>query len=236
MSASKSPDAIWDGRLAVVVAPGPRPDPSLDVERLARHREFYLKSAHTVVPAGSRLRYRPALGQLSYRAQLGLLFADTPRNTPADRILEGVRGIVLAAELTSVDLLRVGWEGTMWHIRYGEGASFDDSCVIGLEVFDPADLVHSTVQLEDSVGAGVVDWQAVAEFCAHVNGWMALRPDMLLLAGSDHGPLLSMDGADAVVRFPAAEPRVGPGDEVIVRSPRLGEVRAEISDDADGKE
>jgi 2-keto-4-pentenoate hydratase/2-oxohepta-3-ene-1,7-dioic acid hydratase in catechol pathway len=230
MVVDASPEVAWHARLAVVVGPGPVPDPELDGQRLARHREFYLKSAHTVVPSGSRLRYRPALGRLTYRAQLGLLFDPTPRHTPPERILDHVRGVVLAAELASVDLLRVGWEGTMWHIRYGEGASFGDSCVVTESVRDPAGIVGASVALTDPWGTTEVDWSQVAEACAHVSDWMALRPDMLLLAGSGHGPVLSIEETDAVLRFGPSEPRIGPGDEVIVSSPQLGEVRATVGD------
>ena len=235
MNGSASPEVSWHSRLAVVVGPGPRPDPDLDVARLARHREFYLKSPHTVVASGSRLRYRPALGRLSYRAQLGLLFDDAPRHTPAERILEHVRGVVLAAELLSVDLLRVGWEGTMWHIRYGEGASFDDSCVVAETIHEPGGVVGAEIGLTDVTGTARVDWEAVAGFCAYVSDWMALRPDMLLLAGSARGPVLSVDGADAVVRFPDPEPRLDPGDALAISSPQLGEVRATLAFDDDRK-
>lgn len=229
MNAPTWPEALDAGALSVVIAPGPRPDPGQDMARLARHREFYLKSPHTVVRSGSRLRHRPALGRLSYRAQLGLIFEPTPRHTPPERILERVRGVVLAAELVSIDLLRVGWEGTMWHVRYGEGASFDDSCVVADRLIDAGDVIGREVHIVDAAGDGRVGWSEVAEFCAYVSGWLELRPDSLLLAGSRHGPVLSTDGADAVIRFPDEEPRLGPGDEVLASSPQLGEVRATIT-------
>ena len=214
--------------LAVVVAPGPRPDPDLDVERLQSHREFYLKSAHTVVSGARTLRYRPALGKLSYRAQLGLRFDVPARHTPADEILEHLHSVVLAAEIVSVDLLQVGWEGTMWHVRYGEGGSFDDSCLLAGDLIDAKTVLATRPVIEDPMGPTEVEWSSVAEFAAYVNGWMELREDVLLLAGSSHGPVLSLDGADAVVRFPPDELRVGPGDEVWVRSPQLGEARATV--------
>jgi 2-keto-4-pentenoate hydratase/2-oxohepta-3-ene-1,7-dioic acid hydratase in catechol pathway len=199
-----------------------------------RHRELYLKSPHTAVASGSRLRYRPALGVLSYRSQLGLLFDDVPRHTPAERILSHVRGVTLVAELLSVDLLRVGWEGTMWHIRYGEGASFDDSCVLGETVHGPDAIVGSPVEVTDATGTSAIEWDVVAELCARVSTWMAIGPDMLLLAGSARGPILSIEDTDAVVRFPEGEPRLGPGDDIAIESPQLGVVRATISSDGEG--
>ncbi len=231
-----SRESRWSDEVAVVVAPGPRPDPALDVERLIRHREFYLKSAHTVVPSGARLRYRSALGLLSYRAQLGLLFEDTPRHTPAERILDHLRGVTLAAELTSVDLLRVGWEGTMWHVRYGEGASFDDSCVVAERILEPNGLVGAPLDLDDDWGVAPVDWDIVAEFCEYVNGWMALRPDTLILAGSAHGPQLSIEGSDAIVQFPPDEPRLASGDSLHASSPKLGRVTATVATDVISEE
>jgi hypothetical protein len=122
----------------------------------------------------------------------------------------------------------------MWHIRYGEGASFDDSCVLGEAVHGPDAIVRTSVEITDSTGTAAIDWDVVAQFCAHVSTWMAIGPDMLVLAGSARGPILSIEGADAVVRFPDGEPRLGPGDAIAIESPQLGAVRATISSDGEG--
>jgi hypothetical protein len=63
---------------------------------------------------------------------------------------------------------------------------------------------------------------------------MSIRPDMLVLAGNARGPVLSLDGTDAVVRFPAGEPQLGPGDTITIGSPQLGDVRATIGN-SDGR-
>lgn len=214
----------------VVVAAGPRPDPALPEQatRLASHREFYLKSGHTVIGAEDAIPYRDALGALSYRAQLGLIFRPTDRHTPAAAILDRLAGVVLAAEVYSVDLLRVGWEGTMWHVRYGEGASFDGACPIGPLLVTADELLGGEVRLADAAGDAAVEWPDVAEFAAYVNEWMELGPSVLILAGTRHGPVMTLDGTDPVIRFPSEEPALGPSDVVWATSPALGEVAAPV--------
>jgi len=214
----------------VVVAPGPRPDPALPEQaiRLAGHREFYLKSGHTVIGAEDAIPYRDALGALSYRAQLGLIFRPTNRHTPAAAILDRLAAVVLAAEVYSVDLLRVGWEGTMWHVRYGEGASFDGACPIGPLLVTADELLGAEVRLTDGAGDAAIEWPDVAEFAAYVNEWMELGPSVLVLAGSRHGPVMTLEGADPVIRFPSGEPALGPSDVVRASSSALGEVAAPV--------
>jgi 2-keto-4-pentenoate hydratase/2-oxohepta-3-ene-1,7-dioic acid hydratase in catechol pathway len=208
---------------AVVVAPGPTVAAD-HAHRLHAHREFYLKSAHTVVAGHGELPYREALGTLSYRAQVGLVLAPGARRLDTGAVLDQVLGVVLAAELYSVDLLRVGWEGTMWHVRYGEGASFDGACPIGSMFVTLDELRLGELQLEDKSGARRLNEDAVAEFVAYVSGWMQLGPTTLVLAGSGHGPRLIVEHDDPVVAWPDGEPRLTTGDRVSARGNGLGEI------------
>lgn len=208
----------------VVVAPGPATS-----GRLASHREFYLKPPHSLVPPDGVISHRPELGSLSYRGQLGLILEPTDRHTPPDRILERVAFVVLAAEVVSIERLAVGWEGTMWHVRYGEGGAFDGSCPVGAvaaPIRTAADL--QGLRLVDDWGATDVEVGQVAEFLAYVNRWLALGPGVLVLAGAGHGPRLELDGADPVVVFDAAEPRVGPGGHVRVDGGALGRIDVSV--------
>lgn len=214
-------------RPSVVVAPGPWIDPGAG-RGLELHREFYLKSAHTVIGPKAPVPYSDALGVLSYRAQLGLVFAPTGRHANAGSILDRLLGAVLAAELYSVDLLRPGWEGSMWHTRYGEGASFDGACPTS-DVFVTADeLELDGFVLEDAAGAWTVERGQLAEFAAYVSNWLELVPGVLFLVGSPHGPSLTLDGTEPVIRFADEEPRLGPGDRVWARSNSHGEIDAPI--------
>jgi 2-keto-4-pentenoate hydratase/2-oxohepta-3-ene-1,7-dioic acid hydratase in catechol pathway len=202
-------------RPGVVVAAGPEPAGG----DLRGHREFYLKSAHTVIGPNSAIPYHPGLGTLSYRGQLGLVLARTPRHTPAERILERVIAAVVSADVVSIDLLRPAWEGTMWHIRYGEGGSFDGSCPVGPELVTADELRLGELRLEDAAGDLPVDADAIAELLAYVSHWMALGPEVLVLTGGTHGPVFEREpSGEPVVTFGPAEPRLGPGDRVRVNS------------------
>ncbi len=221
-------------RPAVVVAPGPRLDPEHE-DRLAKHREFYLKSAHTLIGPTGTIPYRPALGTLSYRAQVGLVMGTTPRHAPAGTVLDGVLGAVLAAELYSIDLLRVGWEGTMWHVRYGEGASFDGACPIGGFFVSADEFELDGLPLEDSTQTSKVRREDVAGFVSYVSRWMTLGPSTLVLAGSSHGPLLSIEDREPVLRFPELEAQVREVGRITARSAPLGEIDIRIGAPAPGE-
>lgn len=213
-----------------VVAPGPRLGAT--GRDLGRHREFYLKSAHTLHPPAQRVPYREAVGTISYRAQLGIVVQPgTGRWPDPATVLDKVLGIVLVAELMSVDLLRVGWEGTMWHTRFGEGASFDGATVCGPWLATDEDAVLAAITLSDQWGDAAVDTLSVADELAYVGRWIALEPSLLVLAGSPHGPVLRLDGTEPLIDFDAREPRVGPGDRVSAAATGLGTIDAQIGAD-----
>jgi 2-keto-4-pentenoate hydratase/2-oxohepta-3-ene-1,7-dioic acid hydratase in catechol pathway len=212
---------------SVVVAPGPTIARE-HADRLRAHREFYLKSAHTVVAGEGELPYREALGALSYRAQLGLVLGPGKRGLDARAVRDHVLGVVLAAELYSVDLLRVGWEGTMWHVRYGEGASFDGACPVGRVFVTLDELALGGLRLEDRSGLQEIEEDVLAEFVAYVSRWMQLGPTTLVLAGSTHGPRLAVEHDDPVVAWPDGEPRLGAGDRVSARANVLGEINVVV--------
>jgi len=209
----------------VIVAPGPKVRGSL-----ARHREFYLKPPSSLVAPGDTVPYTPALGTLSYRGQLGILLRPTERHTPADRILDHVEAVVLAAEVVSIDRLKVGWEGTMWHVRYGEGGAFDGSCPVGPVLARIRADEMDGLQLDDGREPVPADVGAIAEFLAYVSHWLTLGPNILVLAGSRHGPKLDLDGRDPRVLFEPPEPRVGPGGRIRTDGGVLGQIDVPITD------
>lgn len=207
----------------VIIAPGPRVDTAL-----IRHREFYVKPRHSLLPPDGVVPHRRELGALSYRAQLGFLLQPTDRHTPAPDILRSVRGLVAVAEVVSVDRLEVGWEGTMWHIRYGEGGAFDGSCPVGPSLAridrDTVEEALGAIGLTDSWGTSEIDPGAAAEFLEYVNQWIRLGPDVLVLAGARHGPRLELDGRQPRVVFDDVEPRVLPGGRIKVDAGVLGRI------------
>lgn len=213
---------------SIIVAPGPRVDSGLD-----RHREFYVKPAHCLLAPAGTLPYRPDLGTLSYRAQLGFILEPTDRFTPPAQILSRVRGLVAAAEVVSIDRLEVGWEGTMWHIRYGEGGAFDGACPIGpsmarIGAGDSLPEQLEGLRLTDAWGSFGIDVGDVASFLGYVNRWLRLGPEVLVLSGAGHGPRLRLDGQQPTVVFDEREPRVRAGGMITVEAGILGAIGVQI--------
>lgn len=215
---------------STVVAPGPR---IVKASRdLSAFREFYLKSSHTIQGATQAVPYRDAFGTISYRAQVGVVTEPgTGRWTAGTGLRDRILGVVLVAELMSVELLRVGWEGTMWHTRFGEGASFDGATLSGPWLATGDDARLDGITLSDAWGEARVDPAAVEEELSYVARWMALGPELLVLAGSPHGPVLRLEGADPVIEFDGREPRLGPGGSVRASGTGLGEIDAAITPD-----
>jgi len=169
-----------------VVAPGPRLTGPAGWNK--RHREFHVKPGSALAPSGSTLEGRGRL--LVYRVQLALVFRSTPRSTPADAILQRVAECRLAIELIDMAGLVVSWEGPRWHIRYAEGAAFDGSCA--LSAGRPLDEVRDgdSAAVAYAGGSAELGWTAAAEFAAFVNRYVALGPELLILAGWPLGPAL----------------------------------------------
>lgn len=175
------------GELEAVIAPGPRLDGPPPWN--ARHREFHVRPGSVIARSGAHADATSRA--LAYRVQLGLTFQPTGRRTPSAGILGCAADCRLVLELFDMDGLRIGWEGPRWHLRYAEGAAFDGSCVTGPprsieEVRD----ARESLQIVGSLGSFGIEWAAVTDFAAFVNGYVALGPRLLVLAGWPLGPTL----------------------------------------------
>ena len=170
-----------------VIAPGPRLEGPPDWQE--RHREFHVKPASVIAPARSALPRAPA--SVRYRVQAGLVFGPMPRCTPAGRILDRLIGCHLVTELIDVDAFRIDWEGPRWHIRFGEGMSFDGACPVSPVLATPDEFPPEGIGVQHAGGTTLLAWDALADFAALVNRYLELGPELLILAGWPLGPVLA---------------------------------------------
>jgi hypothetical protein len=179
-----------------VIAPGPRLDGPADWRE--RHRELHVKPASVIGPPRSHLPL--ARASVDYRVQAGLVFRPTPRGTPAGLVLERLIGCHLVTELISMDAFQVAWEGPRWHIRYGEGMSFDGACPASPILATPDEFPAEGIRVEHAGGSTLLSWDALADFAALVNRYLDLAPELMVLAGWPLGPILTVaDGGPQLI-------------------------------------
>ncbi|HHU76562.1 MAG TPA: fumarylacetoacetate hydrolase family protein [Firmicutes bacterium] len=173
-----------------------------DDPQMHNYIEFYLKSGHTVVGPGAPILHLPGQAQnFDCNVELGVIIGLPGRHIPPEKIMEHIYGFTVISNVYC-EKLQVGWEGTMFHVRYSEGTSFDNACPTGPyivtreEVGDPENLemklfVNGT--LRDSTNTKDL-LRGIKEFVSYCSTFITLEPGLLILCGSPLGPVLGKDG------------------------------------------
>ncbi|MFQ5915050.1 MAG: fumarylacetoacetate hydrolase family protein [Nitrospinota bacterium] len=178
-----------------VLCAGPNLDPGSGMD-LERHREFYLKSAHTVIgPQETVLHQRGGADKLLCETELGIVLGGSGRYLSPEEAEGIVFGYTVFTDVYDAEKLAVGWEGWHFHNLYGEGASFDTAAPIGPwvvtkdEVGDPAALEASlSVNGSERARYCIGDLQrGVFEFVSYLSTFFTLEPGILIASGSPAG-------------------------------------------------
>src|SRR5690606_24130092 len=123
----------------------------------------------------------------------------------------------------------IGWEGPRWHVRYAEGVAFDGACRVGEPV--AADARRSgELELRHSEGREVISWAEVADFAAFVNRGLELDRSILLLAGSNRGPSLDLDGRPELRHVGRIDYTAG--QTIWAEADGLGRIEAQLTEGA----
>lgn len=181
------------------------------------HVEFFLKNPLGVIGPDDDIPYQPWLSQkLDYEAELGIVIGRRGRNIARDAALEHVFGYTAVNDMSIRDRQIVNWEGPYFHLKYGEGKTFDGNLVLGPsivtkdEVPDVAALpircwVDGDKRQDNNTGNYV--W-GVAEVVEYYSSIMTLEPGFLICPGTPGGCAV---GADAACGGKPAHAGIKPG-------------------------
>jgi acylpyruvate hydrolase len=232
----------WQSPLTpkTIICAGPQvQDPSV-----LQHGEFYLKSPHAIVRPGGTIRVQAAVGSITYEAQIAVIIGKGGRHLTPEQAGETIFGYTAAINLVSRRRLAPGWEGTMWHNRYGDGASFDDSLIVGplvvtADEFGPPG--GQSVELSFN-GQAVCSYvlkevrPTLHQWIAYCSTFITLEPGLLIVLGSPHGALFTYNSSGEPMVLHADLPQPFGGETVICKVTGLGPLEARFAPSEEAKE
>jgi acylpyruvate hydrolase len=217
-----------------ILAPGPELEDPSD-KNMHNYIEFYLKSEHAIIGPGEPIKKESeSVGRIDFEPELALVIGKKGRFLNEEDILDHVFGYTIVNDVYSIDKLQVGWEGTMFHVRYGEGASFDNSAPIGPwvvtkdEIEDPENLT-----LRKYVNGELVDerntsqlLRKVREFASYCSTFLTLQPSLMISTGYPNGPVFGKDSdGKPVIKDLRENPRyLNAGDRVTCEIEGIGKL------------
>lgn len=180
------------------------PGPDVDTDKIPNgedYLEFFLKAQDTVVAPNSTINVDANVGKIGFQPELGLVFGCNKRYVEVDAVEDCIFGYTILNNIYSIDRLVVGWEGTMFHVRYGEGASFDNSAPIGPWVVTKDELLNiGQIKLQKQINGVTVEEASISdlrrtanEFVSYCSTFFPLQPSILISSGYPKGPILTVD-------------------------------------------
>src|SRR4051794_33752984 len=180
---------------------------------------FFGKFANALVPAGATVPLPAASGKVDYEAEVAVVIGRRASEVPADRALDHVAGYTLLNDLSARDLQ---FATPQWM----PGKVFDGSAPCGPALVTPDEAgAHDAITISLTLNGETMQSASTADLIfsvpalvAHLSRLMTLEPGDIISTGTPEGV--------GSVR----EPRVWlkDGDEVVVRSPTLGELPTTI--------
>ncbi|HHW01334.1 MAG TPA: fumarylacetoacetate hydrolase family protein [Thermoanaerobacterales bacterium] len=188
-------------RPRTIMAPGPELEDPSD-KSMYNYIEFYLKSEHAVVgPGVPIIKESKFTGRIDFEPELALVIGKRGRFLDRENVLDHVFGYTIMNDVYSIDRLVVGWEGTMFHVRYGEGASFDNSAPIGPWIVTKDEIENpENLTLRKYVNGELVDerntsqlLRSVREFASYCSTYFTLQPGLMIATGYPNGLVFGKD-------------------------------------------
>jgi 2-keto-4-pentenoate hydratase/2-oxohepta-3-ene-1,7-dioic acid hydratase in catechol pathway len=184
------------------------------------HPTFFAKFRNALAPPDATVALPAASEKVDYEAEVAFILGRRCKDVEPDEALDAVAGYMLLNDLSARDLQ---FATPQWM----PGKVFDGSAPCGPAIVTPdeagpADAISFALDLngERMQEASTSDLIfSVAELVARLSRWMTLEPGDIVSTGTPSGV--------GSVR----EPRVWlkPGDEILISSPTLGELRTTIA-------
>lgn len=178
------------------------------------------KYRNALVPDGSTVTLPVASRKVDYEAEVAFVIGRRASSVPVDEALDHVAGYTLLNDLSARDLqgLTMQWMA---------GKVFDGAAPCGPALITPDEAgPHDAIGIEMHVNGEQRQSSSTAdlifsvpELVATLSTWMTLEPGDIISTGTPSGVGLAMD------------PRVWleGGDELVVSSPQLGELKTRIA-------
>ena len=181
---------------------------------------FFAKFRNALAPPNAAVALPAASEKVDYEAEIAFVIGKRAKDVEPDQALDAIAGYVLLNDLSARDLQ---FATPQWM----PGKVFDGSAPCGPAIVTPdeagaPDSIAFTLDLngermQDATTSDLIF--SIPELVARLSRWMTLEPGDIVSTGTPSGV--------GSVR----EPRVWlkPGDEIVIDSPTLGELRTTIS-------
>jgi 2-keto-4-pentenoate hydratase/2-oxohepta-3-ene-1,7-dioic acid hydratase in catechol pathway len=184
------------------------------------HPTFFAKFRNALAPPGATVALPAASKKVDYEAEVAFVIGRRSKDIESDQALDAIAGYMLLNDLSARDLQ---FATPQWM----PGKVFDGSAPCGPAIVTPDDagapdsitftLDLNGERMQDASTSDLIF--SVAELVARLSRWMTLEPGDIISTGTPSGV--------GSVR----DPRVWlkPGDEIVISSPTLGELRTSIA-------
>src|SRR4051812_444459 len=184
------------------------------------HPTFFAKFRNALAPPGATVQLPAASEKVDYEAEVAFVIGRRSTDVDPDQALDAIVGYMLLNDLSARDLQ---FATPQWM----PGKVFDSSAPCGPALVTPDEagapdsisfaLDLNGERMQDASTSDLIF--SVAELVARLSRWMTLEPGDIVSTGTPSGV--------GSVR----EPRVWlkPGDEIVISSPTLGELRTLIA-------
>jgi 2-keto-4-pentenoate hydratase/2-oxohepta-3-ene-1,7-dioic acid hydratase in catechol pathway len=180
---------------------------------------FFAKFRNALVGTGARVELPSASDKVDYEAEVAFVIGRRAKEVPEADALGHVAGYMLLNDLSARDLQ---FATPQWM----PGKVFDGSAPCGPWLATPDEVAHDAIEFsltlngEEMQSASTDDLVfGIPAIVAHLSSLMTLEPGDVISTGTPSGVGSTRD------------PRVWlqPGDEVVIGSPALGELRTTIA-------
>jgi len=181
---------------------------------------FFAKFANALRPDGATVELPAASEKVDYEAEVAFVVGRRAKDVPAEQAIDHLAGYTMLNDLSARDLQ---FATPQWMPgKVFDGAAPCGPAIVTTDEAGPHDAIGIALDLngermqEDTTGGLIF---SIPELVAHLSTLMTLEPGDIVATGTPAG----VGGA--------REPRVWlkPGDELVVRSPQLGELRTQIA-------
>lgn len=187
---------------------------------LPEHPTVFAKWANALVPDGATVPLPGFSSKVDYEAEVAFVIADTCKDVAESDALAHVAGYTLLNDLSARDFQRISAQWMPGKVF--DGAAPCGPALVTADEAGPADAIAISLTLngEEMQNGTTADLiHPVPALVAFLSKLMTLEPGDIVSTGTPSGVGMSR------------KPRVWlqPGDEVVVSSPQLGELRTTLA-------